>query len=339
MSREERVELLGKIGNERSSHIISYITGDRKPFTTQIADDAVQLLRKHLDALPERKTIGLFLYSRGGDMIVPLRIVRLIREYCDKFEVLIPYRAHSAATLISLGADNLVLGKQAELSPVDPTTGHPFNPIDPSDKQKEKRVPISVEDLTSYFLLAKERAGVRDEQMVDIFRALTDKIHPLSLGNIFRGHRAIRLLSKKLLELHMDAEKDKHKIDMIVKKVTDELCIHGYFISREEAEKDLEMCVEKPDDKLESLLWKLYEEYEDEMKLKEPFDSSDLVKEDESKIFSYIAAYIESVNRTDGFLFQHELKRVKDEKGIERVALNIVNPPKWVVVYPDNSGR
>ena len=126
-----------------------------------------------LDSLGKQETISLFLYSRGGDIITPLMLCRLIREYSNNFEVLIPYRAHSAGTLICLGADKVVMGSLSELTPIDPSTGHPFKPVDPSDPEKQRRFPISVEDLTSYFLLAREKANVRDEQMVNVFNELS----------------------------------------------------------------------------------------------------------------------------------------------------------------------
>jgi len=55
------------------------------------------------EGMPQNKKIDLFLYSRGGDVSVPWRIVTMIREFCDEFCVLIPYKAHSAATMIALG--------------------------------------------------------------------------------------------------------------------------------------------------------------------------------------------------------------------------------------------
>jgi len=48
MAREARLNLISQIENQRSSKVVAYITGDRKPFITQIADDAVRLIRKHL---------------------------------------------------------------------------------------------------------------------------------------------------------------------------------------------------------------------------------------------------------------------------------------------------
>ena len=88
-------------------------------------------------------------------MLAPIRIVKLIRNHCDEFEILVPYKAHSAGTLICMGADTIVMGKLGELTPVDPTTDHPFNPQNPSNPQQ--RLPVSVEDLNSYLLFAKKR--------------------------------------------------------------------------------------------------------------------------------------------------------------------------------------
>ena len=60
----------------------------------------------------------------------------MIREYCDKFSVLVPDKAHSAATMIALGADEIVMSNLSEISPIDPSTANVFNPQDPQNPQK-----------------------------------------------------------------------------------------------------------------------------------------------------------------------------------------------------------
>lgn len=124
----------------------------------------------------QRNNIDLMLYTRGGDMVTPIRIVKIIRSFCKKFSILIPYKVHSAATLIALGADEIVMTKLAELTPVDPTTGHPFNPRDPVDQKKP--IPISVEDITSYFLLAKDKVKIKEDKMAEIYDNLTKHSYP-----------------------------------------------------------------------------------------------------------------------------------------------------------------
>lgn len=143
-------------------------------------------------------------------MLAPIRIVKLIRNHCKNFEVLIPYRAHSAGTLICLGADKIVMGKLGELTPVDPSTGHPFNPQNPANPQQ--KLEISVEDLNSYFLFAKEKAGVKDDQMNEVYKLLADKLHPLSIGNAYRAYRMSKMLTERLLSLHMNIEQEKEKV-------------------------------------------------------------------------------------------------------------------------------
>ncbi len=323
MSREKRVELIKKIEEKRSSNLICYVTGDRQgPFTAKIADDAVRFFRVPLDTFNKVKQIDLFLYSRGGTMLTPLRLVRLIREHCGTFDVLIPYRAHSAATLIALGADEIVMGKYGELSPVDPTTVHPFNP--PADPANPKqKLPISVEDVTSYFLLAKERAGIRDEQMVNIFNELANKIHPLALGNIYRSYRMSRLLTKKMLTLHLNWETEKHKIEDIIKNLTEVLSIHGYQISRKEAKREIGLNIVEPVSEVEGLMWSLYEEYEKDMQLREPFNPLLLLQGKKMVEFSYESAYIESKDTCNAFVIEGTINQTEPKPGQVSASVNV----------------
>ncbi len=321
MGREKRLELIRQIEASRGSRLISYVTGDRAPFTTQIAEDAVRVLRRQLDILGRSDKLDLFLYSRGGDMVAPLRIVGLLREHCDRFGVLVPYRAHSAATSIALGADEIVMGKSGELSPVDTTTGHPFNPRDP--QQPDKMLPISVEDVTSYFLLAREQAAIRDEQMVTVFNELANKINPLALGNVYRAYRMARMVAEKLLGLHMDTRKDKKEIQDIVEHLTEKLCIHVYPIMRAEAETEIGLKITKPDDNLESMMWSLYEDYEEELQLAQPFDPLALLGADNLKTVNIVGSYIETALGCEHFLFSAQIKRADEAPG--QAAVNVTS--------------
>ncbi|MCK5084830.1 MAG: hypothetical protein KAQ64_04210 [Candidatus Pacebacteria bacterium] len=305
-------KLIKKIEKSRNSKVITYVTGDRQPFVTKVADDIVPIFAKHLEKIGKQNKISFFLYTRGGDMITPIRLIKLMRSYTDEIEMIIPYRAHSAGTLISIGADKIVMGRLGELSPVDPSTGHPFNPENPAN-QKQK-MEISVEDLNSYFLLAKEKAGVKDEQMINVFEDLTAKIHPLSLGNAYRATRMAKQITEKLLLMHFDKTDDKEKIDNIVKEITGDICIHGYPITRDEA-ADLGLNMIEPDPELERIMWKLYENYAEKMELKKKFDPVAILGGQEMATFKYYGAFIESAELTDGFVFDGKIRRIiKDNR-------------------------
>ena len=304
--------LIQKIEKARNSKVITYVTGDRQPFVTKVADDIIPIFAKHLEKIGKQDKISLFLYTRGGDMITPIRLIKLMRSYADEIEMIIPYRAHSAGTLISIGADKIVMGRLGELSPVDPSTGHPFNPENPINKKQ--KMEISVEDLNSYFLLAKEKAGVKDEQMINVFEDLTAKIHPLSLGNAYRATRMAKQITEKLLLMHFDATNDKEKINSIVKEVTGDICIHGYPITRDEAES-LGLNMVEPDSELEKTMWELYENYAEKMELKKKFDPVALLGSQEMATFKYSGAFIESSDLTDSFVFNGRIRRIiKDNK-------------------------
>ena len=112
--REVRQLLIEAIQTARQSHVITYFVGDRPGVPAQIGEDAVRPMYEHLRAIGTGRVprIDLFLYSRGGAIEVPWRIISMLREYGDEINVLVPYKAHSAATLIALGADHIVMGKK-----------------------------------------------------------------------------------------------------------------------------------------------------------------------------------------------------------------------------------
>src|ERR1035437_8446912 len=135
MSTQEstRDGLLRDIEQRLKTRIITYLTGDRPGLEAQVSADVIPKFRRHLEAIGEVESISLFLYTRGGDTNVPWRLINLLREYCKRLSVLIPYKAHSSGTLISMGADEIVMGKMGELSSIDPSVTTSFNPPDPTN--------------------------------------------------------------------------------------------------------------------------------------------------------------------------------------------------------------
>ncbi len=326
-----RLELIKQIEKERNSAVICYVTGDRDKFKTQIGEDVIPILFRHLELIGKKDNIDLFLYTRGGDMVAPLKIVKLIKNYCKKFNVLVPYRAHSAGTLIALGADEIIMHKLGELTPVDPTTAHPFNPRDPVNPQNV--IPISVEDINSYLLLAKDKGKVKDDQMPEIYQNLTKHsytdpkhLHPLALGNLYRAQRMIRILAEKLLILHIDIEKESNKklVEKIINEITSDICVHNYPIYRDEA-KSLGLNVNMPKEELEDLIWTLYEKYAQDMELTKQFNPLELLGQNNSLNIKYGAAYIESEKAQDTFYYDIRINKIMAPQAPGQPPLPAVN--------------
>lgn len=265
MNKKQHIQ---QIEGLRESRVIAYLTSDRQgPFNARIAMDVIPFISKQLQSIGKTKNIDLFLYSTGGDTMVPWRLVSMLREYCDKFSVLIPYKAHSSATMIALGADEIVMSNLSELSPIDPSTANVFNPLDPANPQT--RIPISVEDVMAYFDLAKNKFGIKgDEELSKIFTKFIEsnpQIHPLALGNVNRIHNLIRILAKRLLKSHK-TQLEEDLIEKIVDYFTEKLYSHQYIIGRKEAFEDLGITtIVSANDPLSKAMTDLYEDYNKEL--------------------------------------------------------------------------
>lgn len=275
MARAERKKLIEDLQAKRGDRLcVVYVTSTRGNHEMQIADDVLRLLFDHLESgrAAAKNGVDLFLHSNGGSGTVPWRIVSLIREYTEKFAVLVPHHAFSAATLIAIGADEIVMHKMGCLGPIDPSVANQFNP--PHPQNPNVRLPISVEDVTAYFKLIADELGIKHEdELIQAVLALTEKVHPLALGNVQRSHNQARMMARKLLKRHMPSETDDHEIEKIIDTLKSNLFYHGHPINRDEAKQDLKLKVTKPSLELEGLMWKLYLEYEEALELTTPFQA------------------------------------------------------------------
>jgi hypothetical protein len=324
MDRKERLELFKKIQESRNSKLLVYFTGDRRPFPSQIAEDAVLPLYKHLFALkrirPKTDRIDLFLYTRGGDVSVPWRIVTMIREFCKDFSILIPYKAHSGGTMIAMGADRIVMGKKAELSPIDPTLVRAVI--------GEATVPppeISVEDVSSYISFMRERANITDQSVLgQVISQLASNLTPLTLGSVNRQYSHIRLVARKLLTSRKE-KIEEGKIGTIIEALTEKMYSHGHAIGRMEA-TELGLPIDKPDENLETLIWSLYQGYERLLQLAEPIDPEELLtreNKEERAIDNIPLAIIESIPKIDIFELNSVFRRKRQVPSNPQINVNM----------------
>ena len=324
MDRQARIELIQRIQELRDSNVLVYFTGDRQPIGSRIAEDAVRPLYKHLlgllETAPKRTKIDLFLYSRGGDVSVPWRIVTMMREFCEEFRVLIPYKAHSAATMIALGADRVVMSKKAELSPIDPTLVKAVI--------GEATVPppeISVEDVSSYISFMRERANINDQSaLAQVVSQLASHLTPLTLGSVNRQYSHIRLVARKLLTSRKE-KIEEDRIGTIIDALTEKMYSHGHAIGRKEA-AELGLPVDKPDEALEDLMWALYQEYETMLRLNETIDPEELLltqsKEEHTEKQIHLAV-IESVPKLDIFEINAVFRRKRRVPSNPQININL----------------
>jgi ClpP class serine protease len=313
---QDRRELYEDLEKKRSSKLLVYVTGDRQGLETQIHPEILNLLVDHMDAIGTVPKISLYLYTRGGQTLAAWSIANLLYQFCDKFEVLIPSKAHSAGTLICLGADVLVMTKQATLGPIDPNVNTPLNPSIPGGPPTA-RYPVSVEAINGFIELAKEIGEQANADMATFLSALTDNVHPLVLGQAYRTRGQIRMLGTRLLSRHME---NNDKIERILSFLCSESGSHDYTIYRQEAREELGLKVESPDEKLYGIIKAIYDDIADELNLTDPYIPMVILGGQNEATYEFRRAIIESLNggshqfRSEGILRKHQV--VNPQTGI-----------------------
>ena len=276
--------------------------------SARIAPDVIDYFINQLDKIGPCSKISLYLYTRGGSTSAAWNIVNLLRMYCDNLQVVIPHKAHSAGTIISLGANEIIMTKQATLSPIDPSINTPLNPVIPMTNDT---FPASVEAVKGYMELAKGELEIDDPNaLANIFLKLADSVHPLVLGEVYRSRAQIKMLANKLLK---NQDIDQNNIDKIVDFLCSDSGSHDYTINRREAKIDLMLNVEKPTDMQYQLIKAIYDDISSELEFGRAFNPMEI-----NGAYAVRRCLLESiVGGSDYFVTEGEVMHGCDEKGEE----------------------
>lgn len=315
----DRRRFYEELEKRRNSKVLTYVTGDRRQLETNIGSDVIDLFTHHLDLIYRHDRISLYLYTRGGDTLAAWSLVNLIRQFADYLEVIVPSKAHSAGTLMSLGANSIIMTKQATLGPIDPSVNTPLNPQVPGAPPHTK-VPVSVEDLNAFVEYCRQTLGP-DVSVKELLLSLSEKVHPLVLGKAFRARGQIRMLAKKLLANQNHAE---DKLEELLRFLCSESGSHDYTINRREAHEELGLPIEKPDDEFYVLIKAIYDDIADELELALSYDPNSLLGIDDVKDYCLPRALIESVSGgSHRFYSEGKLVRtqVQQQPGVVQFAI------------------
>ncbi len=117
--RDARKKLLQDIGGKafnvgtQRNGVIAHISSE------SLSASDIPVLGNLLLQIGDVRTLNLILQSPGGDGTVVEKFVNLCRSQCKTFRVIIPNEAKSAATMIALGADEIIMGPPSEMGPID----------------------------------------------------------------------------------------------------------------------------------------------------------------------------------------------------------------------------
>ena len=285
MGYNSRKKIYQELEKIRNRPIISYVTSIRPGCSAQMAQDVLPIIVKQISKIQDTSdSIDLLILSNGGDPIVSWRIISLLREKFKHISVLIPYTAYSAATLLALGADEIIMHPFGNLGPLDPQLTF----IDNKGKQKI----ISYEDITKYIQFVKD-IGITDQELIQkSFEKLTGEIPPTLIGFAKRSSQLGLTMGQKLLATHM---KDENKTKIISETLNTKFYHHGYPLGRKEA-KDIGLPISDADENVEKLMWEIYEDFAAEMEFNNIFNPQSIIMNKISKQSQPVPNIINSIN-------------------------------------------
>lgn len=256
MDSEVRIDLIERLEQLRDSKVLVYFS------YTPLDDSILVPLYQQLKDIGHTQKIDLFLHSYGGAIDTPYKVVMLIREFCEEFAVIVPFVAKSAASMLVLGADEVVMGPISELGPIDPLVKHPV--------YKDLLVPVQAVwhclDYLQRFIINSPDPKVATFMVT----TLLNKLDPWLIGDYEKTIKASRQYAETLLSNYM-LKDDPERVLNVTQALTEGYFSHGYPIGRREA-RELGLKVTEAHGELWDVIWKLYLGYEELFKVKEDED-------------------------------------------------------------------
>jgi hypothetical protein len=226
-------------------------------------------LYRLLDKLGHQQRLSVILQSHGGFTDDAFKMANTIHEFADDVVFIVPSYANSAATLLCLSGNKVLMGPTSELSPTNPMMNVDERLITPtilelkpvSTEPKEKDMPKQ-RQMAAYalrdFLIAsgvliKGESGRMeyDPQKLSVYMA-NGILNPFLLGEFERSGKKVIQYAEALLSRYMFCK--RKDCNELAHKTAEDLCEgyydHNYPIGRKEARDVLKLEVEDMPDEL-----------------------------------------------------------------------------------------
>lgn len=119
-------EALAEVGRLRGGrHVLLYgsafLQKPQAPATNlQLTQEDLNGFMSTIYGMDWDRGLTLVLHTPGGQTIATETVVDYLRSKFEKIEIIVPAIAMSAGTMIALGSDHVVMGRQSQLGPIDP---------------------------------------------------------------------------------------------------------------------------------------------------------------------------------------------------------------------------
>lgn len=228
--------LADKIGNAAEADLLLY--------NARVNRGHQERLLQILNSRRRRANVLLLLLSEGGDPHAAYKISRSLQALYQKFTCVLPGYSKSAATVILIGAHDLVIGDDGEMGPLDIqmskkdtledvesglTVLNALTALHQKAYLAWEHFFLQIEDSSSGSITVKTAAHAASELTTGLFSPVYAQIDPLQIGEATRsmtiGSEYGERLNKASQNLKTDA------LNQLVSEYPD----HGFVIDRTEA--------------------------------------------------------------------------------------------------------
>lgn len=257
-----------KILDGKNHKLLVYIAKMGHPRNANsISSDDIAPIGSILQCFKDTDVIDFMIHSPGGDGNTAEKIVDMCRSNLPSggsFRVIVPNKAKSAATLIALGSDEIVMGYSSELGPID------------------AQIPVNISGIVQFisaqsFIDAKEELVKKTHEAVQSrkeYQGYLQLLTTIDVAFVRECERAMRFaedIAKKWLNNYMLSSrvKDNKKRAQLAAKIAKKLSsaetylshgrmINYHDISTDEDLKNLRTTFLERDTKIWDLVWEIY---------------------------------------------------------------------------------
>ncbi|WP_303961205.1 hypothetical protein [Succinatimonas hippei] len=198
-----------QLGTLRNSVVIVFTTCDKGvhyPIGHEHYPCFVRQLIEISKHYPNKKIpkISLILNTLGGNLPAARSIALLIKEFSEKFEVIIPHYAFSAGTLISLYADNIIMLEGASLGPIDPSVSDFKYPNMPANSAAQLEAELI-------------KSSINPEIKVTSLETMTSFYDPVIIGQTIRAQKQIAKFIEEAISSKINQIQFKNAINFLTR--------------------------------------------------------------------------------------------------------------------------
>ncbi|MGI8897070.1 MAG: SDH family Clp fold serine proteinase [Pyrinomonadaceae bacterium] len=239
--RKKQFEAVIKsLEKKRKSRIFCFVQNPDE----HICHPSFGLMLSQRDKLKAAKidTLELLIQSGGGHPEIAFQIAKFLRRHCNRFNVIVPMMAKSAATLMCLAADTIYMGELAELGPLDiqiedpvEKGARPFSPLNEFKSMEYLREHATeILDYFTFLLINKSGMSIKEALhesipiVTGMMTPLYSRIDPSKIGEYRRSLAIGEEYGKRLLKFRGSSNV------LLARKLTWDYPTHDFAIDFDE---------------------------------------------------------------------------------------------------------